>query len=438
VATQLDHTHDAAATSWLASANQPGSDFPIQNLPFGVFRRKDSDDGFRVGIALGDAIVDVSRLEALRHGPAAAAAGACAAPALNPLMACGRAAWLALRHAVFEQFRSGATQAVAAAAKAVLVPQDEAEFDVQAAIGDYTDYFTSIDHAINGGRLLDPDYKLARSFQWLPMAYHGRVSSVAIAGQHFHRPRGQVLDTVTGDPVYAPTRRLDFELELGVFVGQGNALGRPVNIEEAEDRIFGLCMLNDWSARDIQAFEMFPLGPFQSKNFATTLSPWVVTLDALAPFRSPPRRTADAPPLLPHLHGAADRQRGAIDIQLQVSIETAAMRSRGLAPEVLCTTSFVHQYWTISQMLVHHTAGGCNLRIGDLIGTGTISGPGPVQAGSMIELSEAGRTPLRLADGERRSFVEDGDAIVYRGWCEREGFRRIGFGANRGTVEPAL
>ncbi|NDZ17609.1 fumarylacetoacetase [Variovorax sp. WS11] len=434
----LNRTHDPGARSWVAAANEPLCDFPIQNLPYGVFRTS-SQEPFHAGVAIGDSVLDLGRLHAsgLLDGLALQAASACLDATLNRFMAMGAPAWQALRHAAFDLLNANAAPETVDAARKCLVLQTAVEHAVPVAIGDYTDYFTSIHHAINGGLLLDPAYKLARAFQWLPMAYHGRASSIGMTGHQFPRPHGQVLDETTGTPVYRPTRRLDFELELGVFVGRENALGEPVGITEAEDSVFGICLLNDWSARDIQAWEMTPLGPFQAKNFASTLSPWIVTLEALAPFRSAVERVLDGPAVLPYLDSPANRERGAFDIRLKVSVETAAMRASGSDPRVLCTTNFAHQYWTVAQMLTHHTAGGCNLRVGDLLGTGTISDPQPENAGSLIELSQAGRKPLDLGNGEERSFVEDGDKIILQGWCERGDFRRIGFGSNFATVTPA-
>jgi fumarylacetoacetase len=436
----IDFTHNAAAVSWVLSANEPDTDFPLQNLPYCVFRRRNTGDPFRGGVGIGEYIVDLSVVQesGLLDGVAAQAAAACSQPTLNDLLALGPTAWQALRHALFNVLHSEAPPASVTAARNCLVRQDDAEYDLPIRIGDYTDYFTSIHHAINGGRLLGPDYKLARSFQWLPMAYHGRASSIGVAGLEVRRPHGQVLDSHSNSPVFRPTRRLDFELELGIVIGTGSSLGEPVGISAAEDHVFGLCLLNDWSARDIQAWEMTPLGPFQSKNFATTIAPWIVTLDALAPFRSPLERVVEGPDLLPYLDSEHVRLNGALDIHLQVSLETAAMRAGGLPPKVISRTNFVHQYWTVSQMVTHHTAGGCNLQIGDLLGTGTISGPQPKSAGAMIELSSAGQQPLRITSEEERSFLEDGDRVIFNGWCERAGSRRIGFGVNDGIVLPAI
>lgn len=435
---QLNRTHDPSAASWVPDANEANGDFPIQNLPYGVFRRNNRE-AFRAGIAIGAHVLDLKALQAtgLLNGLALRAANECLNSTLNRFMALGAPAWQALRHSTFDLLHVAAKPETVDAVRGCLIAQSDIEYALPVSIGDYTDYFTSIHHAINGGRLLDPDYKLARAFQWLPMAYHGRASSIGVAGHQFLRPRGQVLDQATGVPSYRPTGRLDFELELGILIGRENTLGEPVVMRDAEDSVFGVCLLNDWSARDIQAWEMTPLGPFHSKNFATTLSPWIVTLEALEPFRSAARKVVEGPEPLAYLDSVANRQRGALDIHLQVLIETEAMCAAGTSPHLLCTTNFVHQYWTIAQMVAHHTAGGCNLRVGDLLGTGTISDPRPEHAGSLIELSQAGRLPIQLANGEQRSFVEDGDTIVLRGWCERPGSRRIGFGTNFATVAPA-
>jgi fumarylacetoacetase len=436
----IDFTHNASAISWVLSANEPDTDFPLQNLPYCVFRRRNTGEAFRGGVGIGDYIVDLSLLQksGLLDGLEAQAAAAGSRPILNDLLDLGRAAWRALRHALFNLLHHVAAPATVTAVRKCLVRQSNAEYDLPIRIGDYSDYFTSIHHAINGGRLLGPNFELPRSFQWLPMAYHGRVSSIGVAGQEVHRPHGQVLDSSSNSPIFRPTRRLDFELELGIVIGTGSSLGEPVSISAAENHVFGLCLLNDWSARDIQAWEMTPLGPFQSKNFATTLAPWIVTLDALAPFRSPLERVIDGPDLLPYLDSEYVRISGALDIHLEISLETSAMRAGGLPPQAISRTNFVHQYWTVSQMVTHHTASGCNLQVGDLLGTGTISGPQPKSAGALIELSSAGQHPLQMTSKEERSFLEDGDRVIFTGWCERAGTRRIGFGVNDGIVLPAV
>lgn len=434
----LDHTHDPAARSWLAFANAVGCDFPLQNLPFSVFRRKGTQQVFRGGVAIGDQALDLAELSnaGVLDGLALQAAQAAAQSTLNDLMALGRPAWRALRHALFELLREGAAQADAV--RACLVPLSEVEYAVPARIGDYTDYYTSLDHAINCIRIMYPDADVTPNFRWMPQAYHGRVSTIGVSGQQFHRPYGQFPPPGETTPVFEPTRRMDYELELGVWIGPGNAVGQRIALDQVDEHIFGITLLNDWSVRDIQVWEMAPLGPFHGKNFATTVSPWIVTLDALAPYRTAWTRPAADPQPLPYLESAANRAAGAFDIRLEVSLLTERARSEGRGAARLIGTSFRHQYWTIGQMVAHHTAGGCNLNPGDLIGTGTISGPGPGEAGAMVELTEGGRKPVPLGDGDERGFLHDGDTLVLRGWCEKPGAARIGFGECRGTVLPAL
>jgi fumarylacetoacetase len=435
---QLDRTHDAAARSWLASANDVDSHFPLQNLPLAIFRRRAGNEAFRGGIALGDQIIDVTKLlrEKPLSGRAEAAAAACTAPTFNALFTLGPETWRALRHAVFDLFSASgdANQEVLAAC---LVPQADAEFGLPAEIGDYTDFYTSIDHARNVARLLRGDGTLSPNFHWMPIAYHGRSSSIGLSGQAVRRPRGQVVSAGCKTPELAPSARLDYELELGIFIGVGNDQGVPIPIDQAEDHVFGVCLLNDWSARDIQAWETHPLGPFQAKNFATTISPWIVTLDALAPFRCAWGRSPDDPEPLAYLDSVGNRQRGAIDIQLEVYLETKFRGGNSQSVRV-SRTSFRHQYWTLAQMVTHHTVGGCNLQSGDLLGSGTVSGPGPGEAGALIEITAGGKEPISLPDGDRRGFLEDGDVVVMTAWCEQDGFARIGFGENRGRVVPAL
>lgn len=437
----LNHTHDPAARSWLASANEPGSDFPIQNLPFGVFRRRGTDETFRGGVAIGDQVIDLAAVSAsgVLDGLAADAARAAAQPALNGLLAMGPTAWRALRHALFAALRHDADATVVSALHAGLVPQSAVEHSVPTRIGDYTDFYTSIHHARNVGRVIRPDNPLTPNFQWIPIAYHGRASSVVISGTPFHRPHGQAMAPGATAPVYGPCRRLDYELEMGFYVGPGNALGQPIPIGEAEQHIFGMCLLNDWSARDHQFWEMDPLGPFLGKNFCTTVSPWVVTLEALAPYRAPFAHPADEPQPLPYLDSPANSAQGGVDVQLEVVLQSAQHRARGHGGDRLSATSFRHQYWTIAQMLTQHANNGCNLQPGDLLGTGTISGPTYEEAGAIVELSLGGTRQIPLAaTGETRSFLEDGDTVVLRGWCEKPGAARIGFGECRGEVLPAV
>jgi fumarylacetoacetase len=438
--TTLNHTHDVEARSWLPAANAEGGDFPIQNLPFAVFRRAGSPEALRGCVAIGDQVIDLAALAATRllEGQALAAARACAQPVLNDFFALGPAAWRALRHALFALLKDDAAPATVDGLRCCLVAQTDATFGLPTRVGDYTDFYTSIDHALNIGRLLKLVEPITPNFQWIPLAYHGRVSTIGVSGQRFRRPIGQARAPGASTPTYGPCQRLDYELELAIHIGCGNAAGEPIAIERAEEHVFGIGLLNDWSARDIQFWELAPLGPFLGKNFATTISPWIVTMEALAPYRLPWLRPADHPQPLPYLESAANRAAGALDIQLEVWLESDLARRDGSGPSRLSATSFRHQYWSIAQMVAHHTMGGCSLNPGDLFGSGTISGPGPGEAGAMIELARGGQLPIALANGEQRSFVEDDDAVLLRGWCEKPGQARIGFGESRGLVLPAL
>lgn len=317
------------------------------------------------------------------------------------------------------------------------MPQLDAEYTVPARIGDYTDFYTSVYHATNIGRQFRPDNPLLPNFKWIPIGYHGRASSIGVSGQSFPRPVGQTMPLGATEPSFGPCKRLDYELEMGVFVGGGNALGEPIAITEAEANVFGMCLLNDWSARDIQAWEYQPLGPFLSKNFATTISPWIVTLEALTPYRVAFTRPTDDPQPLPYLDAPANWTQGAIDVQLEVLLQTQEMREQDQGVARLTRTSYRHAYWTVAQMVAHHTVNGCNLQPGDLLGTGTLSGPTLDEAGALIELTVGGKQPLTLPNGQTRTYLEDGDAVVLRGWCEKAGAARIGFGECIGTVLPA-
>ncbi|MGJ7612870.1 MULTISPECIES: fumarylacetoacetase [unclassified Variovorax] len=436
---ELNRTHDADARSWVESAHAAGSDFPIQNLPHAVFRRAGSTEAFRGGVAIGDKVLDLAALVQSQqlNGPALDAARAAALPALNDFFALGAGAWRVLRHALFDLLKHDAPDATVQAVRTCLVPQAEVEYTVPARIGDYTDFYTSIDHALNISRLMNPDGDVTPNFRWIPTAYHGRVSTIGVSGQRFHRPMGQAMAPGAKAPTYQACARLDYELELGVWIGTGNAQGEPIPLERAGEHIFGICLLNDWSARDIQFWEMAPLGPFLAKNFATTISPWIVTMEALAPYRHAWTRPASEPQPLAYLENAANRASGALDIRLEVWLESQKARQENTGPSRLSSTSFRHQYWSVAQMVTHHTMGGCSLNPGDLFGSGTISGPGPGEAGAIIELARAGQSPVTLANGEQRSFLEDGDAVLLRGWCEKPGHARIGFGESRGTVLPA-
>ena len=432
-----NETHNPELRSWVASANAAGTDFPIQNLPFGVFRRYGSAEAFRVGVAIGDQILDLTAAQSksIFIGDADIAAQACCAPALNAYMALGTHGWSALRLALSRALRDG--YALQSALSTCLVAQADAEFAVPAQIGDYTDFYTSVHHATNIGKLLRPDNPLLPNYKWIPIGYHGRSSSIGVSGQELRRPVSQVMRPGATEPVLAASARMDYELEIGIFIGPGNALGEPVPMQQAEQHVFGLCLLNDWSARDIQGWEYQPLGPFLAKNFASTVSPWIVTIEALAPYRQAWTRVEGDPQPLPYLDSPELRGRGAVNIALEVFIQTAAMREQGLAEHQLSTSNFRDAYWSVSQMVAHHTVNGCNLQSGDLLGSGTQSGPEADEAGSMMELSKGGKETITLPNGEKRTFLEDGDTIIFRGGCQGAGAARIGFGEVRGTLLPA-
>ncbi len=434
----LNETHQTDLSSWVDSANVAGNGFPIQNLPFASFRRRGSGEAFRPGVGIGDQIVDLSRLSDLNlfTDKAQEALEACRAIQLNGLMALGQPYWSALRLALSQALRTGSAHEEAI--RPLLVAQDEAEFITPSRIGDYTDFYISVHHATAIGKQFRPDNPLLPNYKWVPIGYHGRASSIGVSGQAFPRPVGQTKPQNEGDaPEFGPCKRLDYELELGIFIGEGNEQGHRIDIEQAEKHIFGFCILNDWSARDIQAWEYAPLGPFLSKNFASTISPWVVTLEALEPFRAAFSHPADDPQPLPYLASAANEEGGAYDIQLEVQITTQQSRDSSQKPYTLSTSNFKEAYWTASQLIAHHTVNGCNLQPGDLFGTGTLSGPEGAQAGSMLELSAAGKNPITLPWGESRSFLEDGDEIIIKAVCQKEGYPTISFGQASGTVLKA-
>jgi fumarylacetoacetase len=434
VPASVDFTHDASLRSWVESANASGTDFPIQNLPFGVFRPQGTSEMPRIGVAIGEQILDLAQCDRaglLQELPGAVQA-ACTAPSLNPLMALGRDAVTRLRHCL-SRFLQASTNPLPEAN--LLVPISAAELLLPAHIGDYTDFYASIFHATNVGKLFRPDHPLLPNYKYVPIAYHGRASSLVPSGTPIKRPQGQRKKPEEAIPSFAPSQLLDYELEVGFFVGQGNELGQPVAIAAAEDAIFGLCLVNDWSARDIQAWEYQPLGPFLSKSFTTTLSPWVVTLDALIPFRCPAfQRREDDPTPLPYLSSPENSRQGGIDLTLEVWFSSAQMREQGIAPVRFSQSSFQSMYWTIAQMLTHHTSNGCNLRPGDLLASGTVSGPEAGSQGCLLEITQRGSQLLHLPTGETRSFLADGDEVILRGYCEKQGYARIGFGECRGRV----
>jgi fumarylacetoacetase len=429
---RLDSTHDPELTSWVESANAPDTDFPIQNLPVGVFRRKGSAESFRPGVAIGDKVVD---LVAASYVLPKEITKVLQTGELNAFMALGPAARASLRSSLSEALRTGS--AVRGKVIGALVPQADVEYALPCRIGDYTDFYAGIHHATSVGKLFRPDNPLLPNYKWVPIGYHGRASSIGVSGQQFRRPLGQ-LKGAADEPTLGPSARLDYELEVGAFVGLPNALGTPVSIDEAESHVFGLTLLNDWSARDVQAWEYQPLGPFLAKSFASTISPWIVTMEALEPFRSAFVRPEGDPSPLPYLDSAANRERGAFDMTLEVWLQTSSMREAGVAATRLMQSNFKDAYWTVAQMLTHHTINGCNLQAGDMFGSGTQSGSAAGEGGSLLELSAGGKQPFTLPNGETRTFLQDGDTVTLRARCEREGYRSIGFGDCAGTVLPAL
>lgn len=436
----IDATHDKNRRSWVASANGHG-EFPIQNLPLGVFQPPGGAP--RGGVAIGDEILDLSAAlqEGLFDGEAAVAAKAAAGPVLNPLLALGKGPRLALRRALADILDADGPRAgkIKELGARLLHRAGDCALHLPAAIGDYTDFYAGIHHATTVGKLMRPDNPLLPNYKHVPIAYHSRASSVVPSDATVRRPNGQRKPASETEPSFGPSRNLDYELELGLWIGPDNRQGQPIPIAEAGDHLAGFCLLNDWSARDIQGWEYQPLGPFLAKNFATSISPWVITVEALAPFRrsQAPRPDGDPKPL-PYLWDEADQRQGAFDIAFEVQILTAAMRDKGLPPHRLSQSRATDLYWTAAQMVAHHSSGGCNLNAGDLFGSGTISGPGPDGAGSLLELSQGGRQPVTLPSGETRRFLEDGDEVIFRASCRREGYVPIGFGECRGTVAAAL
>ena len=432
----IDESHDPALRSWVASANKPDAEFPIQNLPFGVFTRRGGSERPRVGVAIGDQVLDLRRCREtglLQELPGDLQA-ALAAEALNALMTLGAPAAALIRTHLVGLLREDSTGADPRA----LIAMTDIDMALPAAIGDYTDFYASVFHATRVGRLFRPDNPLLPNYKYVPIGYHGRASSVVVSGTPIRRPWGQVKGADQAQPAFRPTRMLDYELEVGVLVGSGNALGAPISIAGAEDHVFGLCLLNDWSARDVQAWEYQPLGPFLAKSFATTVSPWIVTFEALAPFRCPASaRGADDPALLPYLSSADNEAHGGVDVRLEVAISSRRMREQGIAPVVVARGSLRDLYWTIAQLVTHHTSNGCNLRPGDVIGTGTVSGPGDGNRGCLLELTANGRQPLTLPGGEERAYLADDDEVTLRGYCARDGFRQISLGACTGTIIAA-
>jgi fumarylacetoacetase len=432
--TGLDRTHEASATSWLESANAASSDFPIQNLPYGVFRRTGTAQ-FRVGVAIGDQILDLSAAEgaSIFAGAAAPAAPATRESTLNALAALPPQTLGALRLAIFDAL---ADRSLRGEFERALVPMVKVEYAVPFTIGDFTDFYASIFHATRVGSMYRPQNPLMPNYKYVPVAYHGRSSTIVVDGTPVRRPCGQLRLSEDAPPVYELSRRLDYEAEVGFYIGTPTA-GETLAADVAPAHVFGFTVLNDWSARDIQTWEYQPLGPFLGKNFATTVSPWVVTMDALRPFHLPAlEREPGDPQPLPHLTSPNDTAHGGVDIAISVEIRSARMRAEGIPALRLSTSSFGESYWTYAQMLVHHASNGCVLRTGDLLGSGTMSGPGddPSRWGSLVELTHNGRDALTLPSGETRTFIADGDEIIMRGRCERPGFASIGFGTCSATI----
>ena len=435
---RTDHTHDPALRSWVVSANENACDFPVQNLPLGVFRVAGSAAGARIGVAIGDRVLDLRRCHEASLFDDPVLGKACAEPVMNALLALGRERWRDLRRQVSGWLRAEAPAGVRQALDAALIERRTVDMHLPAGIGDYTDFYASVFHATNVGSMFRPDEPLLPNYKHVPIGYHGRASSIVPSGTAIRRPCGQTKADTAMEPTFGPSRRLDYELEVAALVGQGNEQGTRIPIDEAEHHVFGICLLNDWSARDIQTWEYQPLGPFLAKSFATTISPWIVTLDALEPFRvAGPTRDADDPRPLAYLDAAEAAVRGGIDLRLEVAISSERMRREGQAPHVVSRSNARHLYWTLAQLVTHHASNGCNLRPGDLIASGTVSGPTRDSRGCLLELTWRGTEPLTLPSGETRRFLEDGDEVVLRGWCEREGAARIGFGECRGVIVAA-
>jgi fumarylacetoacetase len=432
----LNETHDPSLKCRIAAAHNPSTDFPIQNLPLGVFSLS-GDSQPHIGVAIGTSILDLfeCKKRSLLHGLPESLTAASAGDSLNALMALRPELWSALRERISLLLRADSKDfRKESQVEAALVPMANARMLLPARIGNYTDFYASIHHARNVGSMFRPDNPLLPNYKYVPVGYHGRASSVVVSGTKVRRPSGQ-LEGVNALPSFGPSRMLDYELEVGAFVGAGNVLGEPIMISEAESHVFGLCLVNDWSARDIQKWEYQPLGPFLAKSFATTISPWVVTMEALAPYRVPAsQRSPEDPAPLPYLSSAEDRERGGVDLTLEVFLSSERMQSAGIEPALLSRSNFRDLYWTMAQLLTHHASNGCNLCPGDLIASGTVSGPAKESRGCLLELTWRGAEPVVLPRGEIRRFLENGDEVILRGRAERSGFAAIGFGDCRGIV----
>jgi len=441
--TNTNACNDPAIRSWVERANAPGSDFPIQNLPYGVFTHAGHrEEERRIGVAIGDRVLDLKECETagLLGGLSPGARCALHAAALNDLMKQGRAVWSELRNAVSSLLREDnpALRDDPSLAARVLLAQSDAVMHLPAEIGDYTDFYASVHHATNIGSMFRPDNPLLPNYKWLPVGYHGRASSIIISGTPVRRPKGQIRPSDDDPPTFDACRLLDYEMEMGAFIGPGNDLGSRISMREAREHLFGMVIVNDWSARDIQKWEYVPLGPFNAKNFATTISPWVVTFDALEPYLidGPPRENLvnEDPPTLEYLKPAGPMS---IDMTCEVWIASKKMRDAGTGPFMLSRGNFREMYWTFAQMLAHHTSTGCPMRPGDLIASGTLSGRSEDSRGSLLERSWRGQNPIDLPDGTQRKLLQDGDEVIMRAYCAGEGRARVGFGECRGAVESA-
>ena len=435
---RLNETHRPDLVSWVESANDPAADFPVQNLPLGMFRAPGRDT--RPCVAIGNAVLDLvalRRAELLASENAELVEACVQAGALNPLLEAGRDAMSRLRGTLSARLRADTAEGTRARTRGddVLVPREAVTLLLPAHVGDYTDFYASIHHATNVGSMFRPDNPLLPNYKWVPIGYHGRASSIVPSGTPVVRPSGQTREAEAATPTFGPSRRLDYEMEVGAYIGVGNTMGTSIPIAKAESHVAGLCLVNDWSARDIQTWEYQPLGPFLAKNFATTVSPWIVTLEALEPFRFPAyTRPPEAPAPLPHLRDARNEREGGFDITLDVLLRTRRMRDADLPAVRVSRASFTSMYWTVAQLVAHHASNGCNLRPGDLLASGTVSGPTKESRGCLLERTWRGTEPLELPSGETRRFLEDGDEVIMRGWCERDGARRIGFGEAAGMV----
>lgn len=428
---ELDETHDPARKSWVETANRPDGEFPIQNLPYGVFRRG-AGDRRQIGVAIGHMILNLAGLAASLDKTVAGTADVLAAPSLSPLMAQPQSTWTALRRALGTMLE--ADSSARAACEPHLLPADGVTLELPVRPGSFVDFFASIQHATNAGSLFRPTSPLLPNYKHVPIAYNGRASTIGVGGD-IRRPNGQRKLPDRDAPDFGPSRRLDYEMELGIFLGGNTRIGSPVPIAQAWQHIFGFCLLNDWSARDIQQWEYQPLGPFLGKSFATSISPWIVTADALRPFRVPARgRTGDDPGLLPYLNDRADREAGALDVNVETSVRSETMAARGLPPVKFGAASTADLFWTPAQMVAHQTSNGCNIEAGDLYGSGTVSGNSRVNLGSLLEITRGGSEPIALSEGMTRTFLEDGDEVTMTARCRRTGFASIGFGRCRGRV----